>query len=39
LNRFTESVVEEALRDMLLPKIITGELGVKDVDRSVSEVA
>jgi hypothetical protein len=36
---FTESVVEEAaLRDTLLPKLISGELRVKDAERFVDGV-
>lgn len=33
---FTESIVEDAaLRDALLPKLISGELRTKDVERIV----
>lgn len=37
-NRFTESVVEDAaLRDTLLPKLLSGEIRVKNVGRLSEE--
>ena len=39
-DRFTESTVESAaLRDALLPKLISGELGVKDAEKFMEGVA
>ena len=37
-DRFTESTVESvALRDALLPKLIRGEIRVKDAERFLKE--
>jgi type I restriction enzyme S subunit len=37
-DRFTESTVESAaLRDALLPKLISGEIRVKDAERFLKE--
>jgi len=38
MARLTESTVEEAaLRDTLLPKLVSGELRVKDAERFLKE--
>ena len=40
MSQFIESIVEyAALHDILLPKLISGELRVKMAERFISEVA